>query len=55
MVVVSGPEAGKRDQAVPEEFPQPDCAGMPGTMLRCAIERLREPSRRDYLKGRVRS
>ncbi len=46
-------EAGKRDQAVLEQFLKPNYAHMPRTMLRYAIERFAEPLRQDYLKGRI--
>lgn len=46
-------EVGKRDQAVMEAFLKPNYTAMPRTMLRYAIERLPEPRRQDYLKGKV--
>jgi len=46
-------EVGKRDRSVMEAFLIPRCAKMPRTMLRYAIEKLPEPRRQAYLKGRV--
>jgi 3-methyladenine DNA glycosylase AlkD len=46
-------EVGKRDQQLLEDFLALRYAQMPRTMLRYAIERLPEPRRQDYLKGRI--
>ncbi len=46
-------EVGKRDQPVMEAFLKPRYRKMPRTMLRYAIEKLPEPRRLAYLKGRV--
>lgn len=46
-------EVGKRDRWVMEAFLIPRYAKMPRTMLRHAIEKLPEPRRQEYLKGRV--
>ena len=46
-------EVGKRDQSAMEAFLVPRYAKMPRTMLRYAIEKLPEPKRQAYLKGRV--
>lgn len=46
-------EVGKRDVAAMEAFLIPVYSRMPRTMLRYAIERLPEPRRQAYLKGRV--
>jgi 3-methyladenine DNA glycosylase AlkD len=44
-------EVGKRDRAALESFLRSHCRRMPRTMLRYAIERLPEESRRAYLDG----
>jgi 3-methyladenine DNA glycosylase AlkD len=46
-------EVGKRDIAVLEEFLGKHCQVMPRTMLRYAIERFPEATRRGYMKGKV--
>ncbi len=46
-------EVGKRDQAVLEGFLAENCRKTPRTMLRYAIERFPEASRRQYLTGEV--
>ena len=46
-------EVGKRKLAVMEDFLAPRYARMPRTALRYAIERLPQPRRQAYLKGRV--
>ncbi len=46
-------EVGKRNGAVMEDFLMPRYPRMPRTMLRYAIEKLPEPRRQAYLKGRV--
>jgi 3-methyladenine DNA glycosylase AlkD len=46
-------EVGKRDVAVMEAFLLARYLQMPRTMLRYAIEKLPEPRRQAYLKGRL--
>jgi 3-methyladenine DNA glycosylase AlkD len=46
-------EIGKRDRAALEAFLASHYRRMPRTMLRYAIERLPEPRRQAYLKGRI--
>lgn len=46
-------EVGKQDQQLLEAFLKERYQDMPRTMLRYAIERLPEPRRQDYLKGRI--
>ena len=46
-------EVGKRDPAIMEGFLVPRYGFMPRTMLRYAIEKLPEPRRQAYLKGRI--
>ena len=46
-------EVGKRDRSVLEGFLKAHYRRMPRTMLRYAIERLPEPRRQQYLKGRI--
>jgi hypothetical protein len=46
-------EVGKRDVDVLEGFLSEYYRGMPRTMLRYAIEKLPEPRRQDWLKGRI--
>ncbi len=46
-------EVGKRDPALMEGFLVPRYGFMPRTMLRYAIEKLPEPRRQAYLKGRI--
>ncbi len=46
-------EVGKRDLKMMEEFLKPRYPKMPRTMLRYAIEKLPEPRRQAYLKGRL--
>jgi 3-methyladenine DNA glycosylase AlkD len=46
-------EVGKRDQLIMEAFLAPRTMQMPRTMLRFTIEKLPEPRRQAYLKGRV--
>jgi 3-methyladenine DNA glycosylase AlkD len=46
-------EVGKRDLAIEEAFLMPHYKTMPRTMLRYAIERFPEPTRKNYLYGKV--
>ena len=46
-------EMGKRDQKVLEKFLKEHYQKMPRTMLRYSIEKLSEPKRQAYLKGRI--
>lgn len=46
-------EIGKRDLAVEEKYLLEHYREMPRTMLRYAIERMPEPSRRQYLRGEL--
>jgi 3-methyladenine DNA glycosylase AlkD len=46
-------EVGKRDLSAEESFLRQHGRDMPRTMLRYAIERFPEPTRKDYLKGTV--
>ncbi len=46
-------EVGNQDRAAMEAFLGPRYAAMPRTMLRYAVEKLPEPRRQDYLKGRA--
>jgi len=46
-------EIGKKDMVTEETFLRQHYKEMPRTMLRYAIEKLPEPKRQNYLKGRV--